>query len=334
LISASADYSDLSGCDIVIEAVFEDRKVKAAVTVDTEAVIPAGSVFASNTSALPITDLAQASQRPANFIGMHFFSPAEKMPLVEIVRGEQTSDKTLAKAFDFAQQLGKTPIVVNDGPGFFTTRVIAKTVTQGAIMLEDGVNPVLIESAARDNGSPVGPLSAIDEISQETAYKNGQQAKADTIAQGKEWQDNAASRILDRMVNDFNRRGKLHGGGYYEYPAGGKKQIWAGLKDTYAADGYLEIPYQDIKDRLTFCQSLEAVRAMEEGVINNVGDANIGSIMGIGFPAQTGGVFQAINAYGLKAFVARAKELEAAYGADFAVPALLSERAESGEFFL
>jgi 3-hydroxyacyl-CoA dehydrogenase/enoyl-CoA hydratase/3-hydroxybutyryl-CoA epimerase len=334
LISASADYSDLSGCDIVIEAVFEDRKVKAAVTADTEAVTPAGSVFASNTSALPITDLAQASQRPANFIGMHFFSPAEKMPLVEIVRGEQTSDETLAKAFDLAQQLGKTPIVVNDGPGFFTTRVIGKTVTQGAIMLEDGVNPVLIESAARDNGSPVGPLSAIDEISQETAYKNGQQAKADTIAQGKEWQDNAASRILDRMVNDFNRRGKLHGGGYYEYPAGGKKHIWAGLKDTYAADGYLEIPYQDIKDRLTFCQSLEAVRAMEEGVINNVGDANIGSIMGIGFPAQTGGVFQAINAYGLKAFVARAKELEASYGADFAVPALLSQRAESGELFL
>ncbi|MFT7404554.1 3-hydroxyacyl-CoA dehydrogenase NAD-binding domain-containing protein [Zhongshania sp.] len=333
LIHATADYADLADCDMVIEAVFEDRVIKAAVTTDCEAAMASDSVFASNTSALPISDLAQASVRASNFIGMHFFSPAEKMPLVEIVRGKQTSDETLAKAFDLAQQLGKTPIVVNDAPGFFTTRVISKTVTQGAIMLEEGVNPVLIESAARDNGSPVGPLAAIDEISQETAYKNGQQSKADTIAQGREWQDNAASRILDLMVNDFGRKGKVHGGGYYEYPAGGKKYIWPGLKDAFAAQGYVDIPYQDIKDRLTFSQCLEAVRAMEEGVIDVVGDGNIGSIMGIGFPAQTGGVFQAINAYGLKAFVTRAQDLEAHYGNDFTVPALLLSRAESGELF-
>jgi 3-hydroxyacyl-CoA dehydrogenase/enoyl-CoA hydratase/3-hydroxybutyryl-CoA epimerase len=333
LIQATADYSDLADCDMVIEAVFEDRKIKAAVTAECEAIIPSDSVFASNTSALPISELAQASVRAQNFIGMHFFSPAEKMPLVEIIRGEQTSDETLAKAFDLAQQLGKTPIVVNDAPGFFTTRVISKTVSQGAIMLEEGVNPVLIESAARDNGSPVGPLAAIDEISQETAYKNGQQAKADTLAQGKEWQDNAASRILDRMVNEFGRRGKVHGGGYYEYPEGGKKHIWSGLKAAFAPQGYTDITYQDIKDRLTFCQCLEAVRAMEEGVVNVVGDGNIGSIMGIGFPAQTGGVFQAINAYGLNAFVTRARELEAQYGSDFTVPSLLLERAESGELF-
>ena len=333
LIQATADYADLAGCDMVIEAVFEDRGIKAAVTTECEAVMASDSVFASNTSALPISELAQASVRAQNFIGMHFFSPAEKMPLVEIVRGKQTSDETLAKAFDLAQQLGKTPIVVNDAPGFFTTRVISKTVTQGAIMLEEGVNPVLIESAARDNGSPVGPLAAIDEISQETAYKNGQQSKADTIAQGREWQDNAASRILDLMVNEFGRKGKVHGGGYYEYPAAGKKYIWPGLKDAFAAQGYVDIPYQDIKDRLTFSQCLEAVRAMEEGVIDVVGDGNIGSIMGIGFPAQTGGVFQAINAYGLKAFVSRAQELEAHYGSDFTVPALLLSRAESGELF-
>jgi 3-hydroxyacyl-CoA dehydrogenase / enoyl-CoA hydratase / 3-hydroxybutyryl-CoA epimerase len=333
-IHATAEYADLAGCDMVIEAVFEDRGIKAAVTKECEAVMAENSVFASNTSALPISDLAKASVRAQNFIGMHFFSPAEKMPLVEIIRGEQTSDETLAKAFDLAQQLGKTPIVVNDAPGFFTTRVISKTVTQGAIMLEEGVNPVLIESAARDNGSPVGPLAAIDEISQETAYKNGQQAKADTIAQGKEWQDNAASRILDRMVNEFGRRGKVHGGGYYEYPASGKKQMWPGLKDAFAPTGYTDIPYQDIKDRLTFSQCLEAVRAMEEGVIDIVGDGNIGSIMGIGFPAQTGGVFQAINAYGLKAFVTRARELQTRYGADFSVPSLLLSRAESGELFI
>jgi 3-hydroxyacyl-CoA dehydrogenase/enoyl-CoA hydratase/3-hydroxybutyryl-CoA epimerase len=181
LIKASADYADLGDCDFVIEAVFEDRKVKAAVTKDTEAVIESSSVFATNTSALPISELAEASVRPANFIGMHFFSPAEKMPLVEIIRGKLTSDEALAKAFDLAQQLGKTPIVVNDAAGFFTTRVIGTTISQGGIMLEEGVNPVLIESAARDNGSPIGPLGAIDEISQETAYKNGKQAKADSL---------------------------------------------------------------------------------------------------------------------------------------------------------
>ncbi|WP_374961328.1 3-hydroxyacyl-CoA dehydrogenase NAD-binding domain-containing protein [Spongiibacter tropicus] len=333
-IKATADYADLAGCELVIEAVFEDRKIKAAVTQEAEAVLDDSAVFASNTSALPITELAVASSRADNFIGMHFFSPAEKMPLVEIIRGEKTSDESLAKAFDLAQQLGKTPIVVNDAPGFFTTRVIAQTVTQGAAMLEEGINPVLIESAARDNGSPVGPLAAIDEISQETAYKNGQQAKADAEAQGKPVAANAASRVLDRMVNEFGRRGKIHGGGYYEYPQGGQKHIWPGLKEAFAPNGYTEIPYQDIKDRLVFSQCLEAVRAMEEGVIEIVGDGNIGSIMGIGFPAQTGGAFQAINAYGLKAFVERARELEARYGEVFAVPALLAQRAEQGQTFV
>ena len=333
-IKATADAADLADCDFVIEAVFENREVKAAVTREAETVLAGDAVFASNTSALPISELAEASARPAHFVGMHFFSPAEKMPLVEIIAGASTSDETLARAFDLAQQLGKTPIVVNDAPGFFTTRVIGKTVSQGSEMLEQGVNPVLIEAAARDNGSPVGPLAAIDEISQETAYKNGQQAKADALAQGRQWQDNAPSRVLDRMVNEFGRRGKIHGGGYYDYPEGARKRMWPGLKEAFAPQGYRDIPYQDIKDRLVFCQCLEAVRAMEEGVIESVGDGNIGSIMGIGFPAQTGGVFQAINAYGLEAFVARARELEARYGSDFAVPELLLRKAEQGELFL
>jgi 3-hydroxyacyl-CoA dehydrogenase/enoyl-CoA hydratase/3-hydroxybutyryl-CoA epimerase len=333
-IEATDDYGDLRGCDLVIEAVFENREVKAAVTRETEAILGEDVVFASNTSALPITELAQASLRRPNFVGMHFFSPAEKMPLVEIIAGEQTSDATLAKAFDLAQQLGKTPIVVNDGPGFFTSRVIAKTIAQGHNMLEEGVDPVLIESAAKFNGSPVGPLSAIDEISQETAYKNGLQARADVEEQGGVWEDNAASRAMARMVEEFGRRGKVHGGGYYEYPQGGKKFLWPGLREAFAPDGYTELPYQDIKDRLTFCQSLEAVRAMQEGVIDSVGDGNIGSIMGIGFPAQTGGVFQAINAYGVKAFAERAAELAERYGEDFTPPALLLEKAERGELFL
>jgi 3-hydroxyacyl-CoA dehydrogenase/enoyl-CoA hydratase/3-hydroxybutyryl-CoA epimerase len=332
-IKATADYADIKGCDLVIEAVFENRVVKAAVTKECEAVLDGSAVFASNTSALPITELAEASANKANFIGMHFFSPAERMPLVEIISGKETSPETLAKAFDLAQQLGKTPIVVNDAPGFFTTRTIATTVTQGAEMVCEGVNPVLIESAARDNGSPIGPLGAIDEISQETAYKNGQQAKADAEDQGGEWKETAAGTLVGRMVNEFGRKGKIHGGGYFEYPEGGKKFMWPGLKEHYAPNGYTEMPYQDIKDRLVFCQCLEAVRAMQEGVIESVGDGNIGSIMGIGFPAQTGGVYQAINAYGLKAFVERSRELAAKYGEVFEPPQLLIDRAEKGETF-
>ena len=332
-ICASDNYAELADCELIIEAVFEDRGIKAIVTKETEAVIADNAVFASNTSALPISELAQASVRAENYIGMHFFSPAEKMPLVEIICGENTADITLAKAFDLAQQLGKTPIVVNDGPGFFTSRTIATTISQGAEMVTEGINPVLIESAARDNGAPVGPLAAIDEISQQTAYKNGLQAKEDAIAQGKTWEESPVSQLIDRMVNEFDRKGKLHGAGYYEYPEGKKKHIWSGLAKAYASDGFTEIPYQDIKDRLWFCQSLEAVRCLEEGILRSVGDANIGSIMGIGFAAQTGGVLQAINAYGLSDFLDRSRVLAKQYGVAFEPPQLLIDRVNSGELF-
>lgn len=333
-IKATDNYADLSGCDLVIEAVFEDRKIKALVTRETEVVLGENAIFASNTSALPITELAEASVRPHNFIGMHFFSPAEKMPLVEIICGKQTADEALARAFDLAQQLGKTPIVVNDAPGFFTTRVIGQTMSQGSVMVTEGINPILIDAAARDNGSPVGPLAVMDEISQETAYKNGQQAKADALARGETWEDNPTSILIDRMVNEFGRKGKRYGGGYYDYPEGGQKTIWPGLKRHFAPNGWKEIPYQDIRDRLIFSQCLEAVRAMQEGVVERVADGNIGSIMGIGFPPHTGGVFQCINAYGLKAFVERSRELAARYGDVFEPPQLLVERAEKGELFL
>lgn len=333
LITATADVADLSACDFVIEAVFEDRKIKAQVTEETEAVIGSNAVFASNTSALPISELAQASSRADNFIGMHFFSPAEKMPLVEIICGEKTSDEALARAFDLAIQLGKKPIVVNDAEGFFTTRTIGATISQGAAMVLEGINPVLIESAAKFNGSPVGPLAAIDEISQATAYKNGQQLKADREARGLSMEDNPVTVLVDKMVNEFDRKGKVYGAGYYEYPEGGKKHIWPGLKEHFAPEGFKEIPFQDIKDRLTFCQSLEAVRAMQEGVIESVGDGNIGSIMGIGFPAQTGGVFQFINAYGVQDFVERAQYLAEHYGEDFTPPQLLLDKAAAGESF-
>jgi 3-hydroxyacyl-CoA dehydrogenase/enoyl-CoA hydratase/3-hydroxybutyryl-CoA epimerase len=332
LIKPTADAADLAGCDVVVEAVFEDRKIKAQVTAETEAVCD--GVFATNTSSLPITGLAEASSRPENFIGMHFFSPAEKMPLVEIIKGEKTSDAALAKAFDLAILLGKKPIVVNDGEGFFTTRVIAKTVEQGAAMVLEGVNPVLIENAAKQNGSPVGPLTAIDEISQATAYKNGAQLRADKEARGEKVdENNPAAKLVGRMVEDFDRKGKAYGAGYYEYPEGGKKHIWPGLKEHFAPNGYTDMPFADIQDRLTFSQALEAVRAMEDGVVFSAADANIGSIMGIGYPAQTGGVFQHINSYGVKAFAERAQYLADTYGDVFAVPQLLKDKAANGENF-
>jgi 3-hydroxyacyl-CoA dehydrogenase/enoyl-CoA hydratase/3-hydroxybutyryl-CoA epimerase len=334
-IKPTANAADLAGCDFVIEAVFENRGVKAAVTKEAEAVISSSAVFASNTSSLPITELAEASIRPDNFIGMHFFSPAEKMPLVEIICGNKTSDEALAKAFDLGIKLGKKPIVVNDAPGFFTTRVIGQTINEGAAMVLEGINPIIIENAAKFNGSPVGPLNAIDEISQETAYKNGKQAKADVEAAGGKWAVKAAGILIDRMVEEFGRKGKVHGAGYYEYPKDGSaKYIWPGLKEHFAPTGYTEIPYQDVKDRLTFCQITEAIRAMEEGVITNVGDGNIGSIMGIGFPAQSGGVYQFVNAYGLKEFVQRCTELANKYGEHFAPPQLLLDKAEKDELFL
>ena len=333
LIKPTADAADLSGCDIVVEAVFEDRKIKAIVCKETEAVTASDSVFATNTSSLPITGLADASSRVGNFIGMHFFSPAEKMPLIEIIKGDKTSDEALAKAFDLAIKLGKNPIVVNDGDGFFTTRVIGKTITEGAAMVLEGISPVIIENAAKQNGSPVGPLAAIDEISQATAYKNGAQMKADKEARGETMPANAASDLVRRMVEDFDRQGKAFGGGYYEYPEGGKKHIWEGMKEHFAPNGYKEIPFEDVQDRLTFCQALEAVRTMEDGVVFNAADGNIGSIMGIGYPAQTGGVFQHINAYGLKAFAERAQYLADTYGEIFTVPQLLLDKAEKGETF-
>jgi len=333
-IHPTADVNDLAGCDLVIEAVFENREVKATVTRETEAVLSDKAVFASNTSALPITDLAQASARPQSFIGMHFFSPAERMPLVEIITGEQTSDACLAWAFDLAQKLGKKPIVVKDAPGFFTTRVIGQTITQGQRMLVEGVNPALIENGAAFNGSPMGPLETLDTISLETAYHGAQQRRADAEAAGVEWQPGPEFEVIRYMVEDAKRVGQARGAGFYDYDEKGKKvQTWAGLKDAFAANGYADIPYQDVKDRLLFSQVLEAIRIMEEGTLASVADGNIGSIMGIGFPPHTGGVYQCVNAYGVQAFADRAGELAAKYGDEFQPPALLLDMAAQGKTF-
>ncbi|KZX57006.1 3-hydroxyacyl-CoA dehydrogenase [Halioglobus sp. HI00S01] len=333
-IQPTADVAELADCDLVIEAVFENRDVKAAVTRETEAVLGEQAVFASNTSALPITELAQASVRPQNFIGMHFFSPAERMPLVEIITGEQTSDECLAWAFDLAQKMGKKPIVVKDAPGFFTTRVIGQTITQGQRMLAEGVNPALIENGAAFNGSPMGPLETLDTISLETAYHAANQQRVDAEARGEQVEPSAESEVIRIMVEEAERVGQAKGAGFYDYDDKGKKvATWAGLKALFAKDGYKDVPYQDVKDRLLFSQVLEAIRIMEEGVLTSVGDGNIGSIMGIGFPPHTGGVYQCVNAYGVQAFADRAKELAAAYGEAFEPPQLLLDMAADGRTF-
>lgn len=333
-IRPTADVNDLADCDLVIEAVFEDRGVKAAVTKETEAVLADSAVFASNTSALPITELAAASVRPQNFIGMHFFSPAEKMPLVEIITGEKTSDEALAMAFDLTQRLGKKPIVVKDAPGFFTTRVISQTIGQGQMMLAEGVNPALIENGAAFNGSPMGPLETLDNISIESAYHAMKQGQADALARGEEPETGPQAEVIRVMFEDAQRKGQAKGGGFYDYDEKGKKiATWPGLKELFAKDGYADIPYQDVKDRLLFPQVLEAIRIMEEGVLTSVGDGNIGSIMGIGFPPHTGGVYQCVNAYGVQAFADRATELAAKYGEVFAPPRLLLDMAAQGKTF-
>ena len=333
-IKASADLNDLADCDLVIEAVFEDREVKAGVTREAEAVLAHTAVFATNTSALPITELAQASARPENFIGMHFFSPAERMPLVEIITGDKTSDTALAKAFDLSQKLGKKPIVVKDSPGFFTTRVISQTIAQGQLMLAEGVNPALIENAAAFNGSPMGPLETLDNISIESAYHAMKQGQADAEARGEQAETGPQAEVIRVMFEDVERRGQHKGGGFYDYDEQGKKiATWPGLKDLFAKDGYADVPYEDVKDRLLFPQVLEAIRIMEEGVLCSVGDGNIGSIMGIGFPPHTGGVYQCVNAYGVQAFAERAAQLAQTYGEAFEPPQLLLDMAAQGKTF-
>ena len=335
-IRATDKMEDFADCDALIEAVFEDRALKAEVTAEALKHLPKTAFFATNTSGLPIGELAQAAGDAAErFVGMHFFSPAERMPLVEIIRGEKTSDETAARAFDLTRQLGKTPIIVNDAPGFFTTRVIGKMIGQGLDMLAEGVDPVMLENAARQSGYPVGPLALSDEIGLNTAYHAQRQAFKDAEARGEKAEPTPVNKLLQLMIEERERTGKAGGAGFYDYPEGAAKRVWGELREMFADRGGRDTPFADICDRYLYAESLEAVRAMEEGVIESVADANIGSIMGIGFPAHTGGVLQFINACGLEAFVARADELHQRYGhPDFEVPKLLRERAVSGELFV
>ena len=328
-IHPTADAADLEGCELVIEAVFEDRGLKAKVTQEAEAAMPEGAIYASNTSTLPITGLAEASSRPEQFIGLHFFSPAEKMPLVEIICGEKTSDETLARSYDFVLQIGKTPIIVNDSRGFFTSRVFGTFCQEGIAMLGEGVEPATIENAAALAGCPVGPLAVTDEVSMTLVSKIRTQTIKDLEAEGKRYEPSPGDAVVDEML-ELDRPGKAAGAGFYDYPEGGKKSLWPGLRERFTkADG--QIPLEDVKERLLFIEAIESVRCVDEGVLKDVRGANIGSIFGIGYPPWTGGVLQFINQYGLARFVARADELADAYGERFRPPESLRERAKAGQ---
>jgi len=336
LINATASVEDLQGCDLIVEAVFEDMELKAVVTREAEPQLKGGGVFASNTSTLPITELAKSSANAEKFIGIHFFSPVDKMPLVEIITSQKTDDETLALAFDFVQQIGKVPIVVNDSRGFFTSRVFGTYLDEGCRLLTEGVDPQLIESWSTQAGMPVGPLAVHDEISLALTQIVGVTNSRLDAERGESFSAYApfSTRVANRMVDEFDRKGKVNGRGFYDYGEDRSKKLWPDLASNFTEDDGNEISREDVQDRVIFRQVLESLHCLEEGVFRNLRDGNIGSIMGIGFPVHTGGVFQYINTYDIEKFINRCNELEAQYGERFKAPANLLEQARSGEPFL
>jgi 3-hydroxyacyl-CoA dehydrogenase / enoyl-CoA hydratase / 3-hydroxybutyryl-CoA epimerase len=336
-ITPTADYGDLAGCDLVIEAVFEDPRLKAEVYAEVQAVVGEETLLCSNTSTLPITGLAESLDRPADFIGLHFFSPVDKMPLVEIIRGEQTSDASVAKAIDVVQKIKKTPIVVNDSRGFYTSRVIGTFVNEGLAMLAEGFHPVSVERAATQAGYPVGTLQLSDELNLELMAKIRTATAEALAAAGHDVPAHPADRVVTTMI-EAGRPGRLRGAGFYDYDESGKRLgLWKGLADTFPVSDRAPRfdDLVDLKDRMLFIEAIETARCFEEGVIESAAAANIGSIMGIGYPANTGGAVQFMHGYegGLAGFVARARELAATYGERFEPPTYLVDLAESGGRF-
>ncbi len=330
-IHATSDYAALKGCDLVVEAVFEDRGVKKEATAQAQAAVGADVIFASNTSTLPITSLAETALKPENYIGIHFFSPVDRMMLVEIIMGEKTGSKALATAIDFVRAIKKTPIVVNDCRGFFANRCVGNYIREGHLMLMEGVPPAMIENAARMAGMPVGPLSLNDEVAIDLGWKILQATKKDL---GPNAVDPAQEKLLEAMVVKEGRFGRKNGKGFYDYPAQGQKSLWPGLAKI--AQHELDpdtVSVQDLKDRFLYTQALEAARCMEEKVVTDPREADVGSILGFGFAPFTGGVLSLIDGVGAKAFVARARELAAKYGPRFEPSAGLAAMAETGESF-
>ncbi|MFF9746585.1 3-hydroxyacyl-CoA dehydrogenase NAD-binding domain-containing protein [Streptomyces albidoflavus] len=334
-ITPTAEAADLAGCDAVIEAVFEDTSLKHKVFQEIQDVVAPDALLCSNTSTLPITALAEGVERQEDFIGLHFFSPVDKMPLVEIIKGERTGDVALARAFDLVRQIKKTPIVVNDSRGFFTSRVIGHFINEGVAMVGEGLDPVSVEQAAAQAGYPAKVLSLVDELTLTLPRKIRNETKKAIEEAGGTWPDHPADAVVDRMVDEFGRTGRSGGAGFYDYAEDGSRAgLWPGLREHFTRPG-TTIPFRDMQERMLFSEALDTVRLVEEGVLTSVADANIGSIMGIGFPAWTGGILQYINGYegGLPGFVARAEELAATYGERFTPPALLVAKAEKGERF-
>jgi len=334
LILATDNNEDLQGCDLIVEAVFENIGLKHNITKEIEPYLSDDGFWGSNTSTLPITQLAEASIKPENFIGIHFFSPVDKMPLVEIICGDKTSDEALAKAFDYTMQIRKTPIVVNDSLGFFTSRTFGTYLDEGAQLLTEGTHPVRIDNLGKAIGMPVGPLQIQDETSLELTRK-ANETWAEMGVTDKWGNGEVMRRVIQDMVTDNGRGGRYHGGGYYEYHDDGTKNIWPGLYDLYYNQDY-QISDQDIKDRLMFRQVIETLKCLESGVLRSVADANIGSIFGIGAPAHTGGFVQFVNTYegDFDGFIQRCDKLSAKYGERFNCPDIVKEHARSGKWFV
>lgn len=334
LITPTAENDDLQGCDLIVEAVFEDMELKDEVLKSTEAQLAEDGVWASNTSTLPITRLATASTKPEKFIGLHFFSPVDKMPLVEIICGEQTDDETLAKAFDFVQLLKKTPIVVNDSLGFFTSRTFGAQLLEAAEMVAEGIDPIRVDNLGRAIGMPVGPLTVNDEVS----LKLGVQVRESQLKAGLIQEEDSlypeAHELQAVLVHEYNRAGRYHGdGGYYDYSDDGKV-IWPKLTELYFnAAANSAVSDDDIKDRLLFICVIEALKCLQEGVLRSVSDGNIGSIFGIGAPPWTGGYIQFVNTYGMRRFIDRCGELAALYGSRFDAPSIVRDKLSRGEAF-
>jgi 3-hydroxyacyl-CoA dehydrogenase/enoyl-CoA hydratase/3-hydroxybutyryl-CoA epimerase len=330
-ITATADYGALKGCDLVIEAVFEDRKVKAEAIGKAQAAIGTGAIFGSNTSTLPITSLASEFADPARFVGIHFFSPVERMMLVEIIMGKETGDAALATALDYVRAIRKTPIVVNDARGFYTSRVVGTYIREGHLMLVEGVPAAMIENVARMAGMPVGPLSLNDEVAVDLAWKILKATEADL---GSQAIDPRQKKLLEEMVEKRGRLGRKNGKGFYDYPQNEPKRLWPGLAELQPQKLDPDtLAVEELKARFLAMQALETARCVEEGVITDVREADVGSILGFGFAPFTGGTLSYIDMMGTKAFVALCEQLEQKYGPRFRPSKLLHEMAEKGDTF-
>jgi 3-hydroxyacyl-CoA dehydrogenase/enoyl-CoA hydratase/3-hydroxybutyryl-CoA epimerase len=328
-IQAAADYTCLKECELVIEAVFEDVALKAQVTRAAEAVLPSDCVMATNTSTLPITELAAASSRPERFIGLHFFSPVERMPLVEVILGRRTEEATLAAALDFVGQLRMTPILVRDSRGFYTSRVFQTFIHEGMALLASGVAPAIIENAARQAGFPLGPLALLDEVTLELPLKIIEENRA---AAGAGFVAPCGYPVLQRMIGELGRAGKRHGKGFYQYPADRKKYLWPGLASAFPV-ARMQPSVEEVKRRLLTIQALETARCLEEGVLTNAADGDVGSVLAWGFPMWTGGTLSYIDTVGIRPFVSQCRQFAAEWGERFMPSQWLQNRADRGQSF-